>query len=42
MVFELGFWFIVLAAITAVGAWAALAENISLFLVLASRARSRS
>jgi succinate-acetate transporter protein len=31
---ELGYWFIVLAAITAVGAWAALAENISLFLVL--------
>ncbi len=32
---ELGYWFIVLAAITAMGAWAALAENISLFLVLA-------
>lgn len=32
---ELGYWFIVLAAITAIGAWAALAENISLFLVLA-------
>lgn len=31
---ELGYWFIVLAAITAIGAWAALAENISLFLVL--------
>lgn len=32
---ELGYWFIVLGAITAVGAWAALAENVSLFLVLA-------
>jgi len=31
---ELGYWFIVLCAITAVGAWAALAENVSLFLVL--------
>ena len=31
----LGFWFIVLAAVTWVGAWGALAENISLFLVLA-------
>lgn len=32
---ELGYWFIVLGAITAIGAWAALAENVSLFLVLA-------
>ncbi|HUB80125.1 MAG TPA: acetate uptake transporter [Bryobacteraceae bacterium] len=32
---ELGYWFIVLAAITAICAWAALAENVSLFLVLA-------
>ncbi|HUO30397.1 MAG TPA: GPR1/FUN34/YaaH family transporter [Bryobacteraceae bacterium] len=32
---ELGYWFIVLCAITAVCAWAALAENVSLFLVLA-------
>jgi succinate-acetate transporter protein len=31
----LGYWFIVLAAITWIGAWGALAENISLFLVLA-------
>jgi len=31
---ELGYWFIVTAAITWVGAWAALAENVSLFLVL--------
>ena len=31
----LGFWFIVLAAVTWVGAWGALAENVSLFLVLA-------
>lgn len=32
---ELGYWFIVAAAITWIGAWAALAENVSLFLVLA-------
>jgi len=31
---ELGYWFIVAAAITWIGAWAALAENVSLFLVL--------
>jgi succinate-acetate transporter protein len=31
---ELGFWFIVLAAITWVGAWASLSENVALFLVL--------
>lgn len=31
----LGYWFIVLGAITFMGAWAALAENLSLFLVLA-------
>ncbi len=31
----LGYWFIVLGAITWMGAWAALAENLSLFLVLA-------
>jgi succinate-acetate transporter protein len=31
---ELGYWFIVLAAITCIGAWGALSENISLFLVL--------
>ena len=30
----LGYWFIVAAAITFMGAWAALADNISLFLVL--------
>jgi succinate-acetate transporter protein len=30
----LGYWFIVLAAITWMGAWGALAENVSLFLVL--------
>jgi succinate-acetate transporter protein len=32
---ELGYWFIVAGAITAVGAWAALADNVALFLVLA-------
>ncbi|HKE27153.1 MAG TPA: acetate uptake transporter [Bryobacteraceae bacterium] len=31
----LGYWFVVLAAITWIGAWGALAENVSLFLVLA-------
>jgi len=30
----LGYWFLVAAAITWIGAWAALAENVSLFLVL--------
>ena len=31
---ELGFWFIVLAAITWVGTWGALSQNVGLFLVL--------
>jgi uncharacterized protein len=31
----LGFWFIVLAAITWIGAWGALSENVALFLTLA-------
>lgn len=35
---ELGFWFLVLAAITALGAVAALAENLALFTTLASLA----
>jgi len=31
---ELGYWFVVAAAITWIGAWGALAENIGMFLVL--------